>query len=351
MLVRIEVSGVRNLQQAGIDLHADLNIIHGENASGKTSLLEAIAILASGKSFRTASLENVVTHGREQLQVFGKTGDQQRLGYQWGFGKREIRINGESANRVSLLAQALPLQTFVPDTHTEFSRSRRHRIAILDWVLFHVEQSFHDTWSRYQRALAQRNAALKAHQNPEVWNRELVSLAEAITEMRTQALSWLQPHIDALSRAIPGNGEIGIRLKKGWPQDRNLASVLKDDLERDRRDGFTHSGAHRADLEIRFDGHKAREEASQGQLKTLVMVLRLSQLKYFSERTGRRSLFLLDDLPAELDRDRRGQVLAILADIPLQLFLTTTEASLIDTGNWPKGQSVFHVEQGVISAD
>jgi len=350
LLNRIEVSGIRNLQQVAIDLHPDLNIIHGQNASGKTSLLESIAILASGKSFRTTSLENVVSHGSDRLQVFGKTEDGQRLGYQWESKKREIRINGESVSRVSLLAQALPLQIFVPDTHTEFSRSRHQRIAILDWVLFHVEQGFHETWSRYQRVLAQRNAALKEQQNPAIWDRELVSLADTITELRVQALSWLQPHIDLLGRAIPGNGQIEIRLKKGWPQDRDLATVLNEDLERDRRDGYTHSGVHRADLEIRFDGHKAREEASQGQLKTLVMVLRLSQLKYFTERTGRRSLFLLDDLPAELDRDRRTQLLTILADMPLQLFLTTTEASLIDTDNWPKGQTMFHVEQGIISS-
>jgi DNA replication and repair protein RecF len=350
LLSTLEVTGVRNLQNGVLEFHPSLNLVCGQNASGKTSLLEAISILASGKSFRTASLENVISHGADTLRVFGKTSEGDRLGFQWSKTGKEIRINGEPVNRLSALAQALPLQSFTPDTHIEFTRSRKHRIAILDWLLFHVEPGFHETWSRYQRALAQRNAALKDGQNPALWNRELAGLGEQVVHFRRQALDWLRPHIEKFARAIPGDHEIDINIRQGWSQDKTLVQALEENIERDCRDGYTHAGAHRTDLEIEFSGRKVREEASQGQLKTLVMALRLSQLQFYTDQTGRKCIFILDDLPAELDEARRSQVLSVLADLPLQLFITTTEADLIDLQQWSGGHRLFHVEQGRIEA-
>lgn len=351
MLSRIEIAGVRNLDDLSLDFHQNLNLVCGQNASGKTSLLEAIGILASGKSFRTNSLENVITHDAEALRVFGKTGDGSRLGYQWSKKTREIRINGEIVSRSSLLAQALPLQSFTPDTHTEFTRDRKYRIAVLDWLLFHVEQGFHEDWSRYQRILAQRNAALKLQQDPSPWDADLVTIGEKIILAREVALDWIKPILKEYCLVLPGTGAIEARLKKGWASDKTLAKALSDDADRDKRDGYTHSGAHRSDLVLELDGRRVREEASQGQLKILVMALRLSQLKYFIDQTGKPCIFLLDDLPAELDETRRLKVLSLLAQMPLQVFITSTESGLIDLGDWPEGHQLFHVEQGKISSN
>lgn len=349
MLKRFEVSGVRNLVDTSLEFDPSLNLIVGENASGKTSLLEAISILGTGKSFRTSSLSRVVTHDLDALRVFGQSASGDRMGLQTIKGAREIRVNGVSVNRSSSLAQKLPLQSFTPDTHLEFSRNRGERIAVLDWVLFHVEHGFHDTWSRYQRVLAQRNASLKKNQSPTTWNIELVRLGQVLAGQRESALEWLSPYIEKLGHAVPGTGEIQLRLRKGWAQEKTLAGALEDDLERDLRDGFTHSGAHRADLDTLFGGHKARDEASQGQMKTLVLALRLAQLGLFSDRKGGHSLFLLDDLPAELDIARRKEVMAILAKMPLQIFVTATEEGLLDLEAWPNSYKMFHVEHGKIT--
>lgn len=345
------MSGVRNLQPTTLSFHNNLNLIYGENASGKTSLLEAIAILSSGKSFRTSSLENVIGHEADELRVFGEKQDGSRLGYQWSNQGREIRINGETGTRSSQLAQLLPLQTFTPDTHVEFTRSRKHRIAVLDWLLFHVEQGFHETWTKYQRILAQRNAALKKSLDPSAWDVDLVKQGDLIITSRRRALEWLKPFLFEYSEVLPEVSEIGARLKKGWAQDKTLAQALLDDKERDAKDGYTHSGAHRSDLEILLEGRKLREEASQGQLKILVMALRLSQLKYFCSQTQDRCLFLLDDLPAELDEARRKDILAVLAELPLQVFITSTEPALVDLQAWPTDYKMFHVEQGKVGAD
>lgn len=349
MLSRIEIAGVRNLANTSLDFDQKLNLVCGQNASGKTSLLEAIGILASGKSFRTHSLDNVIGHDAEVLRVFGKSGEGNRLGYQWTKKAREIRINGEIVSRSSLLAQALPLQYFTPDTHTEFIRDRKYRIAVLDWLLFHVEQGFHEDWSRYQRTIAQRNAALRLQQDPSPWDADLIKIGEKIMLARNNALEWIKPILNEYCVALPGTGLIKARLKKGWASDKTLAKAIADDADRDRRDGYTHSGAHRSDLELELDGRKVKEEASQGQLKILIMALRLSQLKYFIDQTGKPCIFLLDDLPAELDETRRQQVMSLLARMPLQVFITSTEPGLIDLGDWWGGHRLFHVEQGRIT--
>ena len=174
-------------------------------------------------------------------------------------------------------------------------------------------------------------------------------MGEQVIEFRQRALEWLIPHIERFTKTMPGNHGIDIKLKQGWAMDKTLGTALEDDLERDTRDGFTHSGAHRSDLDIELEGKKVREEASQGQLKTLVMALRLSQLQFFTDRAERDCIFLLDDLPAELDEIRRAEVLSVLAELPLQLFITSTEADLINLSHWTGGHRVFHVEHGSIS--
>jgi DNA replication and repair protein RecF len=240
------------------------------------------------------------------------------------------------------------MQSVTPDTHVEFSKSRKQRVAILDWVLFHVEHGFYEAWTRYRRALAQRNAALRNNGDTSVWDGELVTLATTIVEYRSEALELLRPFLDVYSGIIPGVNEMSVRVRQGWSVDKTLDQALLDDAERDRKEGYTHSGAHRGDLEIFLNGRRLREEASQGQLKLVVLVLRLSQIRLFSEQTGRGCILLLDDLPAELDPLRRSEVLSLLSEIPLQVFITATEPGLIGFERWPHGHQLFHVEHGLV---
>ena len=348
MLERLELEGVRNLAPAKLEFHPSLNVIYGENASGKTSLLEAIALVSGGRSFRTSQLEKVLNHEKESFLIFAKTNAGDKLGYQWSSKQREIHLNGEPGARLSELAQVLPLQWFTPDTHAEFARSRRHRIATLDWVLFHVEHGFYDAWVRYRRLLAQRNAALKSGADTSAWDVDFVVQAEKLAGYREQAKLRLAPHIKTYSKIIPGVGEISVRMRNGWSEEKGLEKALADDRERDRKDGYTHSGAHRSDFEIYLDGQKLRDEASQGQLKLLVLALRLSQIRLFGEMVDRECLLLLDDLPAELDPERRRQVMTLFSEMRLQVFVTATESELIDLSSWRQGHRMFHVEHGTI---
>jgi len=353
-LVLLEHQGVRNLQAGRLSLHPQLNLIVGANASGKTSLLEAIHILGTGKSFRTNRIERVIQHETEKLTVFGRhiSNDvEQTLGYQRQGSAREIQVNGTHNTQLATLAQSLPLQVISPDTHFSFLKHAKYRRASIDWGLFHVEPDFYAVWSRHQRLLKQRNAALKqGEKRLDMWDEPLASAGEDIHKRRQRYLQRLQPRIEHQRDALLPGEEIALRLRSGWRQGQPLTEVLSEDLDRDREQGFTRSGAHRADLEWLLSGQDARQEASQGQWKLLTLVLRLAQLEDFVEQTKRDCILLLDDLPAELDPERRLMVMSLLATLPLQLFATTTELGHLVTEGW-RDHATFHVERGKISPE
>jgi DNA replication and repair protein RecF len=323
-LIRFECKGVRRLEPTTIEPHARLNLVVGANASGKTSLLEALYILGSGKSFRASQLDKVVQHGCHEFTLFGlveERGARTRLGYHRVRDGREIHIDGAPVNVSAELARHLPIQAVTPDTHFAFLHQAGARRGALDWALFHVEPGFFPAWTEYRRVLRQRNAALKEGQRSgghRVWDESLVELGETI-----------------------------VRLRTGWRRDRSLAQALAEDTDRDREAGYTHSGPHRADIEIHIGDRDARQEASQGQWKAVVLSLRMAQLTLFADHTNRESVLLLDDLPAELDVTRRRAVLGQLQRMPAQVFATATEAEQLDIDPG-SDHSLFHVEQGVV---
>jgi len=350
-LVSFEHQGVRNLVPGKLSPHPRLNLLVGANAAGKTSLLEAIHLLGTGKSFRTNRLEKVLQHGCDRLTVFGRhqsEAGEQTLGYQRDGASHEIHINGVRTEKLAVLAQALPLQVISPDTHFSFLKHAKYRRASVDWGLFHVEQDFYEIWSHYQRLLKQRNAALKlGDTNLAIWDEPLAASGEEIHYRRKRYLERLQASVDRLRENLLPGEEVRLRLRSGWRQGQPLAQVLAEDRTRDLEQGFTHSGAHRADLEWQLSGQDARQEASQGQWKLLTLVLRLAQLEDFVDQTKRDCILLLDDLPAELDPKRRERVMLLLASLPLQLFATTTELTHLVNEAW-KDHVVFHVERGKI---
>ncbi|MFV1997039.1 MAG: DNA replication/repair protein RecF [Acidiferrobacterales bacterium] len=351
-LVLFEHHGVRNLQAGQLLPHPQLNLIVGANASGKTSLLEAIHILGTGKSFRTNRLERVLQHNIDRLTVFGRhqsDGVERTMGYQRHGTEREIHINGEREIQLAALAQTLPLQVISPDTHFSFLKHAKYRRAGIDWGLFHVEPDFYELWSRHQRLLKQRNAALKqGDARLEIWDQPLASCGEEIHSRRQRYLQRLQAHIERQRVVLLPSEEISLQLRSGWRQGQSLAEVLAEDRGRDREHGYTRSGAHRADLEWQLSGQDARQEASQGQWKLLTLVLRLAQMEDFVDLTHRECILLLDDLPAELDAERRESVMSLLASLPLQIFATATEREHLVTDSW-KDHVTFHVELGNIT--
>lgn len=356
-ITAFELTNFRLYERASFHPDQKLTIIIGPNASGKTSLLEAIHMLSTGRTFRKAQFGQILRQGSNELSInvqYQSTGGRHpfRLGFSQDSNTRSISINDTGGVRQSELAQILPVLVISPDSHFEFQQNTRERRAVLDWILFHVEPGFHENWSRYQRVLAQRNSALKSgkfSRTTSSWDEELVQLGESLHNSRTSCLSQVSARFEVIcGQLLPTTEKIALQLDAGWDVSVGLAKSLIDDRERDFGRGHTHSGAHRSDLKILINNQPSREMASHGQNKLLVIALRLAQINYFYESAGRECCLLIDDLSAELDLKNRKCLVSYLAKMPVQVIITATEAEKFDYQPW-SSHKTFHVKQGTIS--
>lgn len=358
MLNALEIRNIRVYEQAKIYPDPSLNLIWGANASGKTSLLEAIYLLGTGRSYRSKQLEHLLRHGTDEFGVYAKLApssnqDSVHVGFSFGVEGRRISLNGLPQSQISSIAQLFPLQVISPDSHYEFRSSSRQRRAALDWGLFHVEPEFPSLWNRYQRQLQQRNAALKSERQSaarQAWDEGLALMGEQVQAKRVWLLEQLKPAFLVCCHELLGSDQkADLILESGWEANRGLAERLKQDLLRDTARGFTHSGPHRADLRIvlRDSPQQQEIEPSHGQYKILVLALRLALIRRFVEIKKQSCCLLIDDLAAEIDTSHRARLTAFLARMPIQLFVTSTDHGLIDLSSWRSYKS-FHVEQGHI---
>jgi DNA replication and repair protein RecF len=355
-LVSLELHNVRIYGHIRIEPGPHLNLIVGQNASGKTTLLEAIHLLGTGRSFRTQDIKQLQNHTASEMSVLGNLlGSRDEMTYLGIIHRttegRKLTVNGQTQTKVSGLAQYLPLQVISPESHYEFIRNANYRRGAVDWGLFHVEQTFQGLWSRYRRILMQRNVALKVKTQKNAkyaWDEELGQIGEQLHARRVDLLENLLPLFKSCSQELLGpDFQVDLILVSGWNQKLGLHESLIQDRSRDSTRGFTHSGPHRADLLISLDKKEISEGASNSQIKLLVIALRIAQIRYLIESKSRHCCLLIDDLSAELDASHRASITTMLANVPVQAFMTSTDQSLAEHVNW-SNHKTFHVEQGKV---
>lgn len=351
-LIRVEIRRLRVLGEVELEPSPAVNLIVGPNASGKTSLLEGLHLLALGRSFRTHRSAELIASGASSLEVRGVVqGRYGALGIEVRRDRHNTRIwvNGKPVGSASELARRLPLAALTPHTDGLLEGGPRERRRLLDWALFHVEQGYHETWKAYHRTLRQRNTLLRGHASPAVltaWECELARHAERLDRSRAIWIEALTPVFSALAEGLVGV-RLGFAYRRGWPAGTPLDALLAAQRADDARAGFTRSGPHRADVVLETPDGPASRTLSRGQGKMAVAVLVVAHTRLLAERSGVRPLLLVDDFGAELDAVHVTALGRLLDTAGGQLFLTATaEARLPD---WP-GRSVrlFHVEQGRI---
>lgn len=342
------VSHFRCLGFAEFEFSPGNNLIYGANASGKTSVLEALAFLARGKSFRGAATAELVAHGQREFVLFGRVRGANRvhkLGVRNGLTGPEIRIDGETGRGTAGLAEVLPLQVIDPEVHDLVAGSPDRRRRYLDWIAFHVEHGYLDSWRRFGRALKQRNAALRSGASAasiRSWDHELGSAGATVDAARRSAVSSVEPALRAMTRDLLGH-DVTVDYHGGWPLDVGLDEALRQGLERDRQLGSTHYGPQRAELKVKFDARPARKQVSRGQQKLLACAMVLAAAEVARQRNGRSPVMLLDDPAAELDRGSLGRLMARVAGLGAQVIATSLEP---DGRLFEAPPATFHVEHG-----
>ncbi|HSW85257.1 MAG TPA: DNA replication and repair protein RecF [Candidatus Saccharimonadales bacterium] len=338
MITDLRLQNFRLFQDDSFELGAGINIIVGPNASGKTSLLEAVLVLAQGSSFRVASGE-LIKFNQPWARLDAHNGNYThravKIVREPTPGKL-FEIGGNNYQRLSL-AQSLPVVIFEPNHLQMFSGGPERRRDYLDDLLEQTTAGYKSLRRQYKRALAQRNRLLKQTNKASSsqlfpWDIRLSQLAGQLVRARSGLAENINHDLPALYNQLSKSKTIvNIIYANQWPVDvyeSRLLKRLEATHHEDHLKGFTSSGPHREDLLLTFDGRPAQSVASRGEVRTVVLALKILELKVLqAARGGQSPLLLLDDVFSELDGKRRHALTDHLATY--QTFITTTDADIV----------------------
>lgn len=354
-LAALYIDHFRCLAKGHIRPSPGINCIVGDNASGKTSLLEAIYILGRGQSFRQHRLSQAIQQDQSALtlrtQLLGEQGRRHRIGCHITRSNQQFKLDDQTQTRRFDLINALPLQYIDPNLHRLLEQGPQYRRHFLDWGVFHVEHSFFPAWRRYRRALKQRNFALRQRQSRQQiisWDAELARQGELIDACRRRYLDYVQQHLPGITRQLISQDGLHLAYSSGWRGDQGLEAALAQGLEADLKAGFTQQGPHRADLKITIDSVNARDRVSRGQQKLLTAAMLLTQADILSTYRQIKPVLLMDDMAAELGQTYRQALAGEIKRLGVQCFLTFLSHEHIP--ETLEDTRLFHVEQGRIQA-
>lgn len=358
-VTRLDARGLRRFAEVSLSPAPGINLITGENGAGKTSLLEALHLMAYGRSFRGRVRDGLIRSGDPALEIFvewqeTRRDQRRKAGLRHSGQEWTGRLDGANVSQLGELCAALAVVSFEPGSHSLITGAAEIRRRYLDWGLFHVEHDFTPLWRRYTRALKQRNALLKARARDgqlDAWDHELAESGEPLSRRRQQYLDELQPRFAALAAELaPALGEVRLDYLPGWRrEDFPLADALLLARDRDQLAGYTSVGPHRADWRIGFGGIPGREALSRGQAKLTALSALLAQAEHHAAVREEWPVMALDDLASELDRNHQHRVLERLAASRAQVFVTGTEAPPALEGMQVE-LARFHVEHGMLRA-
>jgi DNA replication and repair protein RecF len=355
-LLRLDIYNVRNIQNESIIPSPAINFIYGENASGKSSLIEAIYILGRAKSFRSATIKSVINFAHNHLivsaQALQPNGNNLHSGIQLEGDSKSFccHINHHPTQKKSDLAYALPLQLIHSKSYELLDAGPQGRREFLDWGVFNKEMQFLPVWRRFKKALLQRNSLLKTRQFEQinVWDKELVYYGKIVHSYRQRYLEKVKPVFIEIINRFLAIDEIDLRLISGWDSSKEFHHVLAENIDRDIRYGFTHSGPHRGDFQLLVNNKLAKDYVSRGQLKLLIISLKLAQAQLLANENNNMGCILIDDFAAELDVINRAKLLNHLSEMQCQVFITATEVADFGDLSCTKNYKMFHVEHGTI---
>lgn len=352
-LSRLRVRDLRVLANVQLEWVPGLNLITGPNASGKTSLLEAVHVLAQARSFRTAHFQELIRHGADTIEVVGRVaregGGAMVVGVRRSREGTLIRVDGESVRSAASLAAQIPLVLMTPDSQSLIHGGPQERRRLVDLALFHVEPRYLSAYTRYQRALRQRNVLLKSgalDREIEPWEEEMARAGEFLHGIREAYVARLAAEVTATLPALLPRS-CTLRYEPGWDPQHSLGRVFRRRRDSDRTRGFSARGPHRADLSFLVSGRPAAEVLSRGQSKLLVAAVCIAQARLLCLEGRRAPIVLVDDLGSELDPGSRDTFMGLLRHLGCQALVTGTEVNQLPAEGWPT-VAVFHVEHGSV---
>ena len=357
-ITRIRLVDFRSYERLALSPAPGLCVLLGENAAGKTNVLEAIFLCALGRSHRTRHDAELVRYGRHAAQVelalSSRTGTHEIACRLFSAGRRELTVDTKALSRSGELLGTLHVVMFSPEDLRLIKQGPAERRRFLDMELSQLSAAYYYRLQQYNLALKQRNALLKRETDPALfapWDEQLATLGAALIHSRAGFMEKLAGVASTLHKELSGGETLRVTYQPAFEaaQPPVIAQAMREalasSLDRDIRLGSTQTGPHRDDILLELNGTDVRAYGSQGQQRTAALALKLSELTLMEELGGEPPVLLLDDVLSELDCARQRMLASAMGHV--QTFLTCTQlAGLHDAGL--TGMTVYRVANGAV---
>lgn len=352
VIKRIYLENYRNYKAQEINLDENINVFYGNNAQGKTNILEALYFCAFGRSFRTYKDAELINFENEKSKIeviFNKSDREKKIEiYLSKNEKKRITINGIKINKNSELLGNVNLVLFSPDDIIILKESPASRRKFLDILISQLRPNYAHFLLEYNKVLEQRNAALKykATDGIEVWNEQLANYAEKIYEYRKEYIEKLQKNIETISPDITNQKEnLKIVYKTKFVNKEQFLKELNSHINIDLAKGYTTIGVHRDDFELFVNDKELNLYGSQGQHKTAILALKFAEMEIIKNEISEKPILLLDDITSELDLERINMIFSKITGY--QVLITCTDANVLRNFNsLTKNVKLYKISNG-----
>jgi len=332
----------RNYGEQYIELHPGLNIFYGDNAQGKTNIIEAVYLLTMGKSHRTNRYNELVKWNENTARVsikFIKDDYEYNIDYVLKRNQsKQIKINGTRLNKLSDIIGNLNSVIFSPDHMKIIKEGPSERRKFIDSILSQVKPKYYYCLNQYLKVLSQRNVLLSGDTDNksiekvlDIWDNQLVEYGSRLIKERQLFIKIIDDKARVINQELSGGKEnLRIKYLSFINDDKDIKDIkeafhkkLLESRSLDMRRGFTNYGPHRDDLIIYINDKEARNYGSQGQQRSVLLSLKLSEIEYIKDEKGSSPILLLDDVFSELDKTRQSFLISYIKDV--QVILTCTD--------------------------
>ncbi len=334
IIKKIYLENFRNYKSQWINLDNNINVFYGNNAQGKTNILEALYYSALGRSFRTYKDNELIMLGKDLSKikiVYEKAKRESEIEIILKKAeKKAIKLNGIKLNKSSELIGNLNIVIFSPDDIIILKQAPALRRKFLDILISQLKPNYVHILSEYNKVLEQRNAMLKSKKTDtiEIWDEQLANLALKIYNYRKLYIDKLQEKLDKIHGVVTNGKEtIKIVYKTKFTTKEDFLKLLSKNFSIDLIKGYTSVGPHREDFEIYINNNLLNIYGSQGQHRTSILSLKIAELEIIKDEVGENPILLLDDVTSELDLERISLIFNEIKDY--QVLITCTDIGII----------------------
>ncbi len=346
---KLKIFNFRNTLRKEYEFNNKVNIFYGDNGVGKTSILEAINFLSSGKSFRKGTFKNLINYHSDDLTVYLEcitNNHTNTLSVNKNKNGKWIgKINHTKTNKLVNITNIFPVVSIDPEVYSLIDFGPIYRRNYLDWLVFHVKHDYIVLWKKVYKCIKQLNSLYKnkaPFNEVKPWENSFIKYSNELNQIRKETFDRLHPSIIELSQYMQEDVDnLSIEFKQGWSEDNSLQEQLEIDRSKNMLYGKLLHGPHKMDIKIKSGGIQSALILSRGQKKILSIAFYMAYIRFLNKKNIH-PVLCLDDFDAELDLNKLLKAAAFFKNSQAQIFITSVQQEKISMA-FPNAE-LFHVK-------